>query len=257
MVDLGDSSFAPAENEYYFHDGPNVVEKHDVDPTASFNKIIFNDSLDVATVKTICENIKNNNTPDHTDEQTGIEYYFLISNNGAEDENVLLLMQYYPAGTLGEEDGYGLLNLFNESQPGIWGSIATGTKESGWVQSSAEAPSSQVWTVKYQTYWNDMVSMGDPTILYQQGIIYFYDGTSLKPILPQEHLSNEALLSTYTQTEANLADAVSKKHTHTNQAILDSIPSISSLDTSKKYMLTVSFVSDEPVFAWEEVTTSV
>lgn len=33
--------------------------------------------------------------------------------------------------------------------------------------------------------------------------------------------SNKSLLDTYKQTEANLADAVSKKHTHSNKAILD------------------------------------
>ena len=35
--------------------------------------------------------------------------------------------------------------------------------------------------------------------------------------------SNKALLDTYTQTEANLADAVSKKHTHSNKNVLDNI----------------------------------
>lgn len=37
--------------------------------------------------------------------------------------------------------------------------------------------------------------------------------------------SNKALLDTYTQTEANLADAVSKKHSHDNKAVLDGITS--------------------------------
>lgn len=37
-----------------------------------------------------------------------------------------------------------------------------------------------------------------------------------------EH-ANKALLDTYTQTEANLADAVAKKHSHTNAAELDKI----------------------------------
>lgn len=37
--------------------------------------------------------------------------------------------------------------------------------------------------------------------------------------------SNKALLDTYTQTEANLADAVSKKHTHSNKSVLDGITS--------------------------------
>jgi len=41
----------------------------------------------------------------------------------------------------------------------------------------------------------------------------------------QDTLSNASLLATYTQTEANLADAVADKHTHSNKAILDSIPS--------------------------------
>ena len=35
--------------------------------------------------------------------------------------------------------------------------------------------------------------------------------------------SNKALLDTYTQTEANLADAVAKKHDHENKAVLDGI----------------------------------
>ena len=37
--------------------------------------------------------------------------------------------------------------------------------------------------------------------------------------------SNKALLDSYTQTEANLADAVAKKHSHTNQTVLDDITS--------------------------------
>lgn len=35
--------------------------------------------------------------------------------------------------------------------------------------------------------------------------------------------TNKALLDTYTQTEANLADAVSKKHEHSNKTVLDGI----------------------------------
>ena len=35
--------------------------------------------------------------------------------------------------------------------------------------------------------------------------------------------ANKALLDTYTQTEADLADAVAKKHTHANATVLDGI----------------------------------
>ena len=38
--------------------------------------------------------------------------------------------------------------------------------------------------------------------------------------------SNKALLDTYTQTEANLADAVAKKHAHENKAVLDGITAV-------------------------------
>ena len=38
--------------------------------------------------------------------------------------------------------------------------------------------------------------------------------------------SNKDLLDTYTQTEANLADAVAKKHEHTNKAVLDGITDV-------------------------------
>ena len=41
----------------------------------------------------------------------------------------------------------------------------------------------------------------------------------------QNTLSNASLLATYTQTETNLADAVTLKHSHSNKAILDTIPS--------------------------------
>lgn len=46
--------------------------------------------------------------------------------------------------------------------------------------------------------------------------------------------SNKALLDTYTQTEANLADAVSKKHSHSNKSVLDGITAdqVESWDTS-------------------------
>lgn len=39
--------------------------------------------------------------------------------------------------------------------------------------------------------------------------------------------SNKALLDTYTQTNANLADAVSKKHSHSNKTVLDGITAAS------------------------------
>lgn len=49
--------------------------------------------------------------------------------------------------------------------------------------------------------------------------------------------SNKSLLDTYTQTEANLADAVSKKHSHSNKSVLDGITStqVSSWDGKGKF----------------------
>ena len=40
--------------------------------------------------------------------------------------------------------------------------------------------------------------------------------------IDHEH-ANKALLDTYTQTEANLADAVAKKHEHSNLTVLEGI----------------------------------
>ena len=45
--------------------------------------------------------------------------------------------------------------------------------------------------------------------------------------------SNKALLDTYTQTETNLASAVSNNHTHSNKATLDAIPNHSSASTGQ------------------------
>lgn len=50
-----------------------------------------------------------------------------------------------------------------------------------------------------------------------------------------EH-SNKALLDTYTQTEANLKDAVSKKHSHSNSSVLDA--TTASFTTAKDSALT-------------------
>ena len=52
-----------------------------------------------------------------------------------------------------------------------------------------------------------------------------------------EH-SNKELLDTYTQTEADLSDAVDKRHNHNNKAILDDITS-------------------EKVAAWDKVTDKI
>lgn len=56
--------------------------------------------------------------------------------------------------------------------------------------------------------------------------------------------ANKDLLDTYTQTEANLADAVSKKHAHDNKAVLDGITSekVSAWDGKAR----VIFSSTEP-----------
>lgn len=56
--------------------------------------------------------------------------------------------------------------------------------------------------------------------------------------------ANKDLLDTYTQTEANLADAVAKKHSHDNKAVLDGITSdkVSAWDGKAR----VLFSSTEP-----------
>lgn len=56
--------------------------------------------------------------------------------------------------------------------------------------------------------------------------------------------ANKDLLDTYTQTEANLADAVAKKHSHDNKAVLDGITSekVSAWDGKAR----VIFSSTEP-----------
>ena len=54
--------------------------------------------------------------------------------------------------------------------------------------------------------------------------------------------SNKALLDTYTQTEADLADAVSKKHEHTNKSVLDGITAedVAAWDSALQHVATGS-----------------
>ena len=71
--------------------------------------------------------------------------------------------------------------------------------------------------------------------------------------------SNKALLDTYTQTEANLADAVAKKHEHTNKDVLDGVSAdkVTAWDdaVAKKHEHTnkdiLDGVSAEKVAAWD------
>ena len=52
---------------------------------------------------------------------------------------------------------------------------------------------------------------------------YTQTEANLKDAVNKKHShTNKTLLDSYTQTEANLADAVSKKHSHTNKTLLDS-----------------------------------
>ena len=50
---------------------------------------------------------------------------------------------------------------------------------------------------------------------------YLYDGSAWDGDFVHEH-ANKALLDSYTQSESDLADAVSKKHTQNTDTILDS-----------------------------------
>jgi len=55
------------------------------------------------------------------------------------------------------------------------------------------------------------------------GDYFRFNGTNYVPAPLSTDISNIALLITYAQTEVDLADAVTKKHDHANQSVLDSI----------------------------------
>lgn len=163
------------------------------------------------------------------------------------------MLNYYPAGVMGDNEVYTLDTFANDAYGTVWASAPAGMiQTAGWtIHEPLVMPESQVWTVKYQTYWNDIVSMGDPVILYQQGIIYFYDGTEFQALLPggggsgHTH-ANKAVLDQITQAMVNSVHthanktvldgiaaeditawdgAVANEHTHSNKSILDSIDS--------------------------------
>lgn len=105
-----------------------------------------------------------------------------------------------------------------------------------------ELPSDVVQDSSYKhiTVTGTSVSDGTNTANIPQGALASKDEvaeTDLASALADKiHThSNKSLLDTYTQTEANLADAVSKKHAHDNKATLDAITSTvkSGYDTSK------------------------
>lgn len=58
---------------------------------------------------------------------------------------------------------------------------------------------------------------------YADGLDSAMDGRMVLVEAAKHTHDNKALLDTYTQTEANLADAVAKKHEHANKAVLDGI----------------------------------
>ena len=61
-------------------------------------------------------------------------------------------------------------------------------------------------------------------LLQMQRLIQIQKQARLDALEADTHThGNKALLDTYTQTEANLADAVSKKHSHANAAVINGI----------------------------------
>lgn len=314
--DIGSASFTPVDNTYYLHNGPNVVIPTPVDVTQYFDTISFDDSTDISTVRTICQNIANNETPDQ--DSAGVKIWNLLYDPEAGMGKVLFALKEVNRSTARTiQDLYVLVNPSDpDSNTMVWASEASSTMRvynSGWQKSTATISNLDPnfrWTAKGQTYWNSIVSPGDPQILYKQGIVYYYNDNTFNPITGggggsgHTH-ANKAVLDNVTQA------VVDNSHTHSNKSILDNIdsakitqwdaaqpnvkpdwnaasgadaeilnkpaslpasdvsawakaankptytadevlPSTSDLDTTKKYMLVVTFSSGSPVFAWEE-----
>jgi hypothetical protein len=66
----------------------------------------------------------------------------------------------------------------------------------------------------------DALAEGDDNLYYTEDRVAANSAVAANTAARHTH-ANKALLDTYDQTNANLADAVSKKHAHTNQAVLD------------------------------------
>ena len=90
--------------------------------------------------------------------------------------------------------------------------------------------------------------------------------TSVQTAIGKAHThENKALLDTYTQTEANLADAVAKKHKHANATVLDGISSkkVTAWDDAAAKAHThdnktvLDGISAEKVAAWDAAQANV
>ena len=90
--------------------------------------------------------------------------------------------------------------------------------------------------------------------------------TSVQTAIGKAHThENKALLDTYTQTEANLADAVAKKHEHANATVLDGISSekVTAWDDAAAKAHThdnktvLDGISAEKVAAWDAAQANV
>lgn len=86
--------------------------------------------------------------------------------------------------------------------------------------SGIELTNTEHWKITGKVYTNAQApSEGNPG---NDGLMSALDKSNLDANTAARHThTNKALLDTYTQTEANLADAVNKKHSHSNKALLD------------------------------------
>ena len=68
--------------------------------------------------------------------------------------------------------------------------------------------------------------------------------TTIQQLVADKHTHpNKALLDTYTQTDANITDAIEKKHTHSNKSILDAITEAFTTTLKSAYDGAVSWIT--------------
>ena len=118
-----------------------------------------------------------------------------------------------------------LESLTDTALTGITVNNVSGTVENNVASVTVSTDNVKVGTAVQYGQDETLATTGATTTQALQALankVYGIDGV----ISSSNHThENKALLDTYTQTEANLADAVAKKHEHENKAVLDGITS--------------------------------
>lgn len=183
----------PQKNgEYYYHYGADVKETSSINTYVYFDEIVFSTSLDVPTVKNICDTIAYH-TPDV--DQTVMKRWRLLYDASASASSFAFFeLMWFSKDYLAQfgaivDDDLWMLETTGTGGGMVWASEAIPSldiEKAGWlIPSSKNTSISQDfrWSQQYLSDWQSLAKMVT-NVPFKQGNIYCRQNNETQPLLP-------------------------------------------------------------------------